>query len=154
MLNYTWKSHSLFGIYNKYFFEEVFYIRGDFFEFLFFSDCRLQVKIRIAASSVDLSLHIMPFERILCEKHKVKEYTKSPYINRYSIIRITDNLRRHILLCSTMSLCTSSTYWSGESKICNFIANIIRIFIFVYFLQQDVLRFNIPVNKVFLMNAL
>jgi hypothetical protein len=58
---YTWKVHALLTVNHKDAFEEIFQFRMCLFDFLFLADGCHQTKIRIGASSLNLSLHIMTY---------------------------------------------------------------------------------------------
>ena len=132
MVFQIWKLHSLFRIHNKYLFEKIFHLHIDVFELLFFCNSRLETEIRMITPPIDLSFHIMTFKGVLGKKHEVKEYSESPYIDGDSIIWIANNLRCHIFLCPTMSLCPWAPNRSCKAKISNFISNIVRILVFEY----------------------
>lgn len=96
----------------------------------------------------DLSYHCCTLKRIFCEKHKIKENSKCPNINRNTIVRIADNFRCHIFLCATMGLSSTSSNRSCKAKICNFIRHLN-----ILFLKQDIFWFYIPVNEILLMDT-
>lgn len=148
------KLNSLFGIDHENLFEKVLDFRSDFFELLLLCHCGLQVERRLTASSGYLGLHIMPLEWILSKEHKVKEHTQSPNINRNAIIRVTQNLRCHIFLGTTMCLCPWTAYWPCKPKISDLVSDLITVLVSVNLFQQDVFRLDISVNEVFLMNTL
>lgn len=127
------KLYSLFWVNYEYFFEKVFNFSRQIFQQLFLSNCGLNTKVRMTASTIDLCLHIMSFKWIFSKNHEVIEDTHCPDINRDSIIRIAENLWSHIFFCTTMSFCSWTANWSCKTKISNFISNIEWIFVFVDF---------------------
>ncbi len=90
-------------------------------------------------------------ERILSEHHEIEQHSQCPNVNRNSVIRVTENLRSHILFRPAMGFGSTASYWSGESKICNFIQYLI---VLIWLFQENVLRLYIPMHKVFFMNTL
>lgn len=127
--------HSFLRIYYEYLLEKILQFRSHVFEFLLFSNSGLQTEIRMTASSVYLGFHIMAFEGIFCKEHKIAKYTQSPNIYRYSVIRVANNLRGHIFLSATMCFCACAADGSGESKISNFVSNIVGVFVLVHFFK-------------------
>lgn len=93
------------------------------------------------------------FKGILSKEHKEEKDAKSPKIHRNTVIRICENLWCHVFLSSAVSFCSNTTDGSSKSKICNFVLNIKSIRL-GYFLKQDVLRLNISVDEIFLMDYL
>ena len=103
-------------------------------------------------SSVNFGLHVMSFERILCKEHKIKENSKSPNINWYSIIRIADDFWSHIFFSPTVSFCSSSSNGSCKTKISNFIAGLGSFWCW-HFSEENIFRFYISMYKVPFMDA-
>lgn len=134
MISQIWKLHSFLGIHHKYSFEEILHLGSNIFKFLLLCYCRLQIKTRVIASPVYLCLHIMAFEGILGEEHKVEKDAHSPYVNRDPIVWVTYDLWCHVFLCTTMGFGPSTSDGSCETKIRYFVPNIIRVFVFVIFL--------------------
>ena len=95
----------------------------------------------------------MALKWVFSEQHEIKQDAQSPNINGYTIIGVADDFRSHIFLGATMCFSSSTTDWPGETKICNFIPNVVGVFVLVNLFQQNVLWLDISVNEIFLMNA-
>ena len=129
------KLHSLFRVNNKYSSEKIFNLRRHIFQLLLFCNSGLETKIRMTASPIDFCLHIVSFERILSKKHEIKKHAQSPNINGNSVIRVTDDFRRHVFLSPTMSFSTSATNRSGKTKVSYFVPNVVRVLVLEYLFQ-------------------
>lgn len=97
----------------------------------------------------DLHFTYFTFERIFCEQHKVKKHSQCPNIDRNSIIRVADDLGSHIFLSSTMGLRPHTSDRPRKAKISNFIGQFVS-----FFLQKNILRLDISMYEIFLMNTL
>jgi len=150
MLEDSCKSYSLFAIKDENAFKEIFQIRCYFFNFFLFLNCIWKVKVW-SASSRDFGLHVMALERVFSKKHEVEKDSHCPNVNRNSVIRVANNLRSHVFLCSTMSFCPDSSYWPCESEVSNFVTNIsLSSWTFG---EQHIFTFDISMNKISFVNA-
>lgn len=94
----------------------------------------------------------MAFERVLGEKHEVKQHSQSPNINGNSVVRIADNFRSHVFLSAAVGFGTHASDRPSESKVSDFVAHV-RALPSLGFQKQNVLWFDVAMNKIPFMNA-
>lgn len=149
MLYDTWKCHSFLTVHHKNALKEVLEFSLVIFHLLLLTQSSHQTEAWVAASSVYLSLHVMAFKRVLSKQHEVEKNTQRPNVHWYTVVTIAYDLRSHILLSSTVSFGSHPSNRPGESKICNFISEVVA-----FFFEEDILAFDISVDEIFLMDAL
>lgn len=94
----------------------------------------------------------MAFERVLGEKHEVKQNSQSPNINGNSVVRITYDFGSHVFLSAAVGFGTNASDRPGESKVGDFVAHV-RTLPSLGFQKQNVLGFDVAMNKIPFVNA-
>lgn len=91
----------------------------------------------------------MSLEGVLGKQHEVEQHSKCPDIHRDAIIRVANDLRSHVFLSPAVGLSSDPANRPREPEIRNLIHNLASFSL----LQQDVLRLDVPMYKILLVDA-
>ena len=81
MFDYVGEGHSFFAINHKDSFEKILQFVLLLFKLVFLAEGCQQTERWVGASALNLSFHVMTFERVFCKEHEIKEHSERPDID-------------------------------------------------------------------------